>query len=121
MQQMQDIFEATVYPKTKFDYKEVQIQLMNHFMHGLLTRKGKDMLDNIIKESFRKNQKITNSIFCHFLIQSINQLKAMNLKFNILFGVQVVLAINFVFGQSRAGDPVTLTLEECLNYAFENS
>ena len=45
----------------------------------------------------------------------------MNLKFNILFGVQVVLAINFVFGQSRAGDPVTLTLEECLNYAFENS
>lgn len=52
MQQMQDIFEATVYPKTKFDYKEVQIQLMNHFMHGLLTRKGKDMLDKHYKGKF---------------------------------------------------------------------
>lgn len=52
MQQMQDIFEATVYPKDKFDYKEVQIQLMNHFMHGLLTCKGKNMLDDHYKGSF---------------------------------------------------------------------
>lgn len=45
----------------------------------------------------------------------------MNLKFNILIVVQVVLSINFAFGQSSAGDPITFTLEECLMYAFENS
>lgn len=53
MQQMQDIFEAVVYPKPKFDYKEVQIQLMNHFMHGLLTAKGKEVLDMHYKGSFQ--------------------------------------------------------------------
>lgn len=52
MQQMQDVFEATVYPKAEFDYKEVQVQLMNHFMHGLLTYKGREVLDKYYKGSF---------------------------------------------------------------------
>ncbi len=52
MQQIQDVFEATVYAKDKFAYREVQIQLMNHFMHGLLTFKGKEMLDKHYKGIF---------------------------------------------------------------------
>lgn len=58
MQQMQDVFEAMVYPKDKFTYQEVQIQLMNHFMHGLLTYKGKEMLDKHYKGSFLDTSKI---------------------------------------------------------------
>ena len=45
----------------------------------------------------------------------------MNLKFNILFGLLMFLAINTVLGQSSTQQPVTFTLEESLNYAFENS
>lgn len=45
----------------------------------------------------------------------------MSFKFNIIFWLQMFLVINFLFGQSSTGDPVTFTLEECLDYAFENS
>lgn len=45
MQQIQDCFDLEVYPGGKFNYKEVQIQLLDHFMHGLLTSKGKILLE----------------------------------------------------------------------------
>lgn len=51
MQQVQDCFDSRIYPREKFDYKEVQIQLLNHFMHGLLTCKGKTLLDQYINEN----------------------------------------------------------------------
>lgn len=45
----------------------------------------------------------------------------MSFRFNILFGLLMFSATSTAFGQSGTQHPVTFTLEECLNYAFENS
>lgn len=51
MQQVQDCFDSKLYPREKFSYKDVQIQLLDHFMHGLLTCKGKTLLEKYINEN----------------------------------------------------------------------
>lgn len=45
----------------------------------------------------------------------------MSFRFDILFGLLMFSATSTAFGQSGTQHPVTFTLEECLNYAFENS
>lgn len=51
MQQIQDCFDLKIYPREKFEYKEVQIQLLNHFMYGLLTSKGVALLEKYINNN----------------------------------------------------------------------
>ena len=43
--QVQMIFHPRIYPPDKFDFAEVQIQLFDHFVHGLLTPKGMQVYD----------------------------------------------------------------------------
>src|SRR5690554_2336784 len=50
-----------------------------------------------------------------------NLLSTMNFKFNIILGLITLLGINSVWAQSDQREAVSLTLEECLAYAFENS
>ena len=50
MQEVQNCFDAKIYPRDKFSFKEVQLQLLDHFIHGLLTCEGKDVLDKYLKE-----------------------------------------------------------------------
>lgn len=45
MQQVQDCFDSRIYSRDKFSFKQVQIQLLDHFMHGLLTSEGKALLE----------------------------------------------------------------------------
>src|SRR5690606_16942528 len=50
MEQVQSCFDSKLYPREKFSFKEVQMQLLDHFIHGLLTAEGKKLLDEYEKK-----------------------------------------------------------------------
>ncbi|MFT6882786.1 MAG: AcrR family transcriptional regulator [Marinoscillum sp.] len=39
-------FDDNLFPRTEFDFTEVQLQLMSHFTHGLLSEKGRQAFAN---------------------------------------------------------------------------
>ena len=42
VEQVQLVFNPSVFPPNKFDFREVQLQIMDHFINGLLTDEGKE-------------------------------------------------------------------------------
>jgi TetR/AcrR family transcriptional regulator, cholesterol catabolism regulator len=44
-EQIQMSFDEQVYPRDKFDFTEVQMQLFMHFVYGIVTPKGKELMD----------------------------------------------------------------------------
>lgn len=54
MEQVQACFDPKVYPADRYDFKRVQMQLFDHFIHGLLTTEGKKLLDIYMKEDGKK-------------------------------------------------------------------
>jgi len=44
LEEIQMAYDADVFPRDKFNYKSVQWQLFDHFIHGILTRKGIETL-----------------------------------------------------------------------------
>ena len=46
MEQIQMSFEENLYPRTKFDFTEVQMQMLKHFIAGIVTEKGKELFKN---------------------------------------------------------------------------
>jgi AcrR family transcriptional regulator len=53
LEQIQLAYDADVYPREKFDFREIQLQLFEHFVYGILTPKG--------IETLRTYQEKTNS------------------------------------------------------------
>lgn len=49
VEQVEMIFDPQVFPKDMFDFHNVQMQLFDHFVHGLLTEEGKKLLDNYLQ------------------------------------------------------------------------
>ena len=43
VEQVQMAFDDKIFPRNKFNFSEVQMQLLNHFIHGLLTDKGRKL------------------------------------------------------------------------------
>ncbi len=43
MEQVQLPFDESIYPREKFSLSEVQLNLFDHFVHGLLTEKGRKL------------------------------------------------------------------------------
>lgn len=41
VEQVQLVFNPKIFPTNKFDFATVQLQILDHFIHGLLTEKGK--------------------------------------------------------------------------------
>jgi TetR/AcrR family transcriptional regulator, cholesterol catabolism regulator len=41
VEQVQIAFDGTIFPTNKFNFKEVQMCLLDHFVHGIVTEKGK--------------------------------------------------------------------------------
>jgi hypothetical protein len=41
MNQVEIVFDQETFPVEEFDFKEVQMQLLDHFVHGILTDKGR--------------------------------------------------------------------------------
>lgn len=44
MEQIQMAFDESVFPRNRFDFMEVQGQFLRHFMAGILTEKGRELL-----------------------------------------------------------------------------
>jgi AcrR family transcriptional regulator len=43
LEQVQLMFDPGIFPPEVYDAREVQIQLLDHFVHGLLTEKGREL------------------------------------------------------------------------------
>jgi TetR/AcrR family transcriptional regulator, cholesterol catabolism regulator len=48
MEQVQLGFNFTIFPREKYDFAKVQLQLFDHFIHGMLTAKGKELFEQYI-------------------------------------------------------------------------
>jgi TetR/AcrR family transcriptional regulator, cholesterol catabolism regulator len=44
LEEIQMAYDADVFPRDKFNFQEVQLQLFEHFVHGILTTKGLETL-----------------------------------------------------------------------------
>lgn len=51
MEQIQSSFDPKTFPADRFDFKEVQMQLLDHFIYGLLTPKGQELFNNYLNNS----------------------------------------------------------------------
>ena len=46
VEQVQMVFNDRIFPRDKFNFSEVQMQLFDHFLHGLLTDEGRKLHKN---------------------------------------------------------------------------
>ena len=51
VEQVEMIFDDNLFPKEKFDFTDVQLQLFDHFIHGLLTDKGRELYLNYLNHN----------------------------------------------------------------------
>ena len=51
MEMVQIAFDENIFPKSKFDFREVQIQFFEHFVEGIITEKGRKLLQELNKET----------------------------------------------------------------------
>ncbi len=51
VEQIHVSFDERVFPKDQFDFKEVQIQLFDHYVHGLLTNAGLELYKKYQKQN----------------------------------------------------------------------
>lgn len=49
IEQVELTFDNNVFPTDKFNFAEVQMMLFDHFVHGLLTVRGQEIYDDLIK------------------------------------------------------------------------
>lgn len=57
MEQIQMSWDENIFPRAQYDCMEVQMQMLRHFIAGILTEKGRDLLKNY------SNSVDTNEIF----------------------------------------------------------
>lgn len=50
IEQVQLAFNNEIFPRDKFDFKEIHEQLFEHFIHGILTEKGKEKYNQYLNE-----------------------------------------------------------------------
>ena len=50
VEQVPLMFKSTVFSNADFDFKQVQLQVLDHFIHGLLTNKGRKLYQKFSKE-----------------------------------------------------------------------
>ena len=51
MEQVQMAFDPKVFPPSEYDLVEVQMQVLDHFIHGLLSNKGRELYHTYQKQS----------------------------------------------------------------------
>ena len=57
LEMVQMVFDDRIFPKNKFDFKEVQLQLFDHFVEGIVTDKGRQLMH----EYLEKNEELTKT------------------------------------------------------------
>lgn len=50
VEQVQTMFDPKLFPTSEFDFADVQQQILDHFVHGLLTDKGRELYEEFQKE-----------------------------------------------------------------------
>ena len=45
VEQVQLVFDNKIYPQDQFDFASVQLQILNHFIYGLLTEEGREKFE----------------------------------------------------------------------------
>lgn len=56
MEILELVADGTIFPHDQYDFKEVQVQIFDHFIHGILTDKGHRLLNNYIKNQIQQWQ-----------------------------------------------------------------
>jgi AcrR family transcriptional regulator len=51
MEQVQLVFNEDVFPRDKFDFKEVQMQIFEHFIYGITTPQGQELLEQYLNNT----------------------------------------------------------------------
>lgn len=51
MEQIQLSFDQNLYPRSRFEFAEVQMELLRHFISGILTEKGRELLKTYAKST----------------------------------------------------------------------
>ncbi len=51
MEQIPLSFDQNLFPRNRFEFAEVQVELLRHFMAGIITEKGKELLKNYSKST----------------------------------------------------------------------
>ena len=54
MEQMAVGFDPTVFPNGRFELKTIQLQFIEHFIHGILTDKGRDFFNSHLQNTHEK-------------------------------------------------------------------
>jgi AcrR family transcriptional regulator len=54
MEQVEMTFNDKIFDPKKFDFTEVQMMLLDHFVHGLFTVKGQEIFDDLIKNDLNE-------------------------------------------------------------------
>ncbi len=54
VEQLQMSFDNNIYPTNKYDFTEVQMMLFDHFVHGLLTPRGQEIYNDLIKTTINE-------------------------------------------------------------------
>lgn len=50
VEQVQMAFDDRIFPSDKFDFRTVQMDFFDHFIHGLVNEKGKKLLDTYLEQ-----------------------------------------------------------------------
>ncbi|QSE96960.1 TetR/AcrR family transcriptional regulator [Fulvivirga lutea] len=53
VEEVQLAFDETVYPKDQFNFKELQLLFFDHFVHGIVTPKGKELYDKYLQQALK--------------------------------------------------------------------
>ena len=59
VEQVPLMFKPTVFSNADFDFKQVQLQVLDHFIHGLLTNKGRKLYEKFSQEVRHSIEKKT--------------------------------------------------------------
>ncbi len=55
LEEVQLAFDPTRFPPDKFDFRETQMQMLDHFIHGIVTPEGKELFDKYTREQQSTN------------------------------------------------------------------
>lgn len=54
MEILELVADGSIFPHDQYDFKEVQVQIFDHFIHGILTDKGHRLLNTYIKNHIQQ-------------------------------------------------------------------
>lgn len=57
VEQVQLAFDESIFPKDQFNFKELQLMFFDHFVHGIVTEKGKELYDKYSNQTLKEETK----------------------------------------------------------------